>query len=237
MIDLYATGSPNAVKIFIALEEMGLEYELHLIDLIKGANFEPEFVTLSPTAKIPVIVDHDAIGGSKHTVFESGAILLYLAEKTGKFQPEDSLQRSDMLQWLMMQMSNVGPYFGQLVHFGRYAPDVTYGCSRYRTIVRNILDVVERRLEQTPFIAGQKYTIADMAFLPWLQPVDFFLGEGASADYPSMKAWIERLSARPAVAKGLQMAADIRAEMPAPSASAPPEKLDRLLGRGAFSRR
>lgn len=237
MIDLYASISPNVVKVVIALEEMSFPYQMHIVELMKGANFDPEFIKLSPTAKVPVIVDRDSPAGRPYTVFESGAILIYLAEKSGRFLPADIVGRNDAIQWLMMQMANVGPVFGQYVHFSRYAPQdkVAYARDRFRTNVRNLLDVIEDRLSRVPFIGGPAYSIADMALLPWMQVIDFILGDGAAARYGAIQAWVQGLSARPAVAKALDVVAEIRGRIITPD-QAPPEVLDRLFGRGSYSR-
>ena len=238
MIDLYASVSPNVVKIFIALEEMALPYATHVIELMKGANFEPDFVKLSPTAKVPVIVDQDSAAGRPYTVFESGAILIYLAEKSGKFLPSDVIGRNETLQWLMLQMANVGPTFGQSAHFSHFAPqdEVAYARARFRTIVRNMLDLINNRLGQVPYIAGSSYTITDMAFLPWMQSVDFILGDGALAEYPNIKVWADGLAARPAVVRALETTADLRRRI-TPRDQAPPEILDRYFGRGAHNKK
>ncbi len=237
MIDLYAMGSPNVVKVIIALEEMHLAYELRPVNITKSDNFTDAFIALSPTAKVPAIVDHNAEGGVPHAVFESGAILLYLADKTESFLPSGAIARSTVIQWLMMQMANVGPYFGQLVHFTRYASseENQYAFSRYKTIVRNTLDVIERRLAASTYIGGEDYSIADMALLPWVHPVEFYLGEGSSARFPSIQNWADRLGARPAVIRAREVAADLRVKLAAAGTGAP-EQLDRLLARGRYSR-
>jgi GST-like protein len=150
MIDLYGMGSPNVVKIFIALEEMGLPYKVIPVDVFGGAQFKAEFTHLNPSAKVPVIVDHDGPGGKPYTVFESGAILIYLAEKSGQFLSKDPVAKYDTLQWLMVQMTGVGPMFGQYVHFMRFAPKGNeYALDRYRTQARRVLDVLEQRLGTT----------------------------------------------------------------------------------------
>src|SRR5215467_5607382 len=162
MIDLYAMGSPNVVKIYIALEEMGLPYTVHPVDVFGEAQFKPEFLKLNPNAKVPVIVDHDGPGGTPYTLFESGAILLYLAEKTGQCLPKDTIARFDAIQWMMVQMTLVGPMFGQYVHFMRFAPkDNHYALDRYRTQALRALEVLEKRLAAAPFLGGGSYSIAD----------------------------------------------------------------------------
>ena len=167
MIDLYAMGSPNVVKIYIALEEMGLPYTVHPVDVFGEAQFDPEFLRLNPLAKVPVITDHDGPGGKPYTLFESGAILQYLAEKTGQFLPKDPIGRFDALQWMMVQMTLVGPMFGQFVHFMRFAPKGNdYALDRYRTQARRALEALDTRLGVAPFLGGATYTIADIATFP-----------------------------------------------------------------------
>jgi|SRR5215471_20560008 len=145
MIDLYAMGSPNVVKIYIALEEMGLPYTVHPVDVFGEAQFKPEFLRLNPLAKVPVIVDHDGPGGKPYKLFESGAILLYLAQKTGQFLPRDTTEQFDVVQWMMVQMTLVGPMFGQFVHFMRFAPKGNeYSLDRYRTQVRRARQAARR---------------------------------------------------------------------------------------------
>ncbi len=155
MIDLYAMGSPNVVKIYIALEEMELPYTVHPVDVFGEAQFDPEFLRLNPLAKVPVITDHDGPGGKPYTLFESGAILQYLAEKTGQFLPKDPIGRFDALQWMMVQMTLVGPMFGQFVHFMRFAPKGNdYALDRYRTQARRALEALDTRLGVAPFLGG-----------------------------------------------------------------------------------
>ena len=159
MIDLYAMGSPNVVKIYIALEEMGLPYTVHPVDVFGEEQFKPEFLKLNPNAKVPVITDHEGPGGKPYTLFESGAILLYLAEKTGQFLPKGPVGRFDAIQWMMVQMTLVGPMFGQYVHFMRFAPKGNdYALDRYRTQVRRVLATLEQRLGVVPFLGGQSYS-------------------------------------------------------------------------------
>jgi GST-like protein len=147
MIDLYALTSPNVQKIFIALEELGLPYKMIPVDVWKGEQYEPEFLKISPNAKIPVIVDHDGPGGKPFTVFESGAILMYLADKTGKFLPKDTAKRYEAIQWLMIQLTGVGPMFGQWTHFKLFAgPGNDYSMTRYQTEVKRLYEVLEQRL-------------------------------------------------------------------------------------------
>jgi GST-like protein len=232
MIDLYAMGSPNVVKIYIALEEMELPYTVHPVDVFGEAQFKPEFLRLNPLAKVPVIVDHDGPGGKPYKLFESGAILLYLAQKTGKFLPEDTVERFDAIQWMMMQMTLVGPMFGQFVHFMRFAPKGNdYALDRYRTQVRRALDVLDKRVAEAPFLGGASYSIADIATFPWARGVGTFLGKAAEADYPKLMAWVETIAARPAVKRALAAVDDVRART-TQFDKAGAEAMDRLFGRG-----
>jgi GST-like protein len=237
MIDLYASASPNVTKIFVALEEMELPYRAHRVDLMKEEQFRPEFLKLNPLGKVPVIVDQDAASGRPHTVFESGAILLYLAEKSGKFLPTNAPERSEAIQWLVMQVTNVGPMVGQYVHFARFAPEeaTTYARDRYRTQVRRLLDVIEGRLGQSAFIGGAAYTIADIALVPWMRAIDYVLGAGADKDYPKISAWAVGISARPAVVRAVA-ALEAIAAASTPIQQASEQARDRFFGRGAYSR-
>ena len=236
MIDLYAMGSPNVVKIYIALEEMGLPYTVHPVDVFGEAQFDPEFLKLNPNAKVPVIIDHDGgPAGKPYTVFESGAILLYLAEKTGRFLPEDTVGRFDAVQWMMVQMTLVGPMFGQFVHFMRFAPKGNdYSLDRYRTQVRKTLDVLERRLGEAKFLGGSEYSIADIATFPWARNTGALLGKEVEAAYPKAMAWVAGIAARPAVVKALAAVDDVRNKTTQFDKAGDAAK-DRLFGRGKYS--
>jgi len=235
MIDLYAMGSPNVVKIYIALEEMGLPYTVHPVDVFGEEQFKAEFLRLNPVAKVPVITDQDGPGGKAYTLFESGAILLYLAEKTGRFLPKDPIARFDAIQWMMVQMTLVGPMFGQYVHFMRFAPQGNdYSLDRYRTQVRRALEVLEKRLAVVPFLGGECYSIADIATFPWARNVGTFLGKAAEADYPKLMAWAATIAARPSVARALAAVDDVRMKT-TQFDRAGVEAMDRLFGRGRFA--
>jgi GST-like protein len=199
-----------------------------------GAQFEPAFMRLNPNARVPVITDDDGPDGHPQTIFESGAILLYLADKTGRFLPHGS--RHDVIQWLMLQMSSIGPMFGQYMHFFRYAPPGNdYALSRYRTQVRRILDVLEGRLGEAEWLGGDAYSIADIATFPWVRPLSRVFGPGTDADYPRLMQWVARIAARPAAARAIAAAADIAVATTAPG-NAAQETLDRVMGRGAYAR-
>ncbi len=235
MIDFYAMGSPNVVKVYIALEEMALPYTVHPVDVFSGQQFDAEFMRLNPSAKVPVIVDQDGPGGKPYTVFESGAILLYLAEKTGMLLPKDPAARFDAIQWMMVQMTGLGPMFGQFVHFMRFAPAGNdYALSRYRTQVRRVLDVKEQRLAQVPYLGGAEYSIADAATFPWARNVEALLGVGR-AEYPNVTRWVDAVAARPAVVRALAAADAVRARTTAFDKAAP-QVLDKVFGRGAFAK-
>ena len=201
MIDLYYCATPNGWKITVMLEELGLDYHVIAIDLGAGDQFTPEFTTLNPNAKIPVLTDPDGADGKSITLFESGAILLYLAEKTGRFFADTARGKYDVLQWLMFQMGGVGPFFGQANHFNRYAPEpVPYAIERYNNEAARLLGVMDMQLDGRDWIAGD-YSIADMALLGWSH--DFAKDADGYASYPNVQAWYARLLARPAVARGL----------------------------------
>jgi GST-like protein len=190
------------------LEETGLPYEIHPIDIQRGDQFKPDFLKISPNNKMPAIVDTDGPGGKRLSVFESGAILLYLAEKTGKFLPKDVAGRYEAIQWLMFQMGGIGPMLGQAHHFRQYAPEkIQYAIDRYTNEAKRLYGVVNRRLADREFIAGD-YSIADMAIYPWLQPYE---RQGQNIeDFPHIKRWFATMGARPAVQKGMQVLADKR---------------------------
>ncbi len=214
MIDLYSAATPNGQKIHIMLEETNLEYRVIWIDIDKGDQFDPAFLQISPNNKVPAIVDHDGPGGEAIALFESGAILLYLADKTGRFLPEDPRQRWETLQWLMWQIGGFGPMLGQAHHFNRYAPMrpgdpvvLPYAQERYTNEAGRLYGVLDQRLAAHDYVAADEYTIADMAIFPWCR-----LHERQRqdlSDYPNLKSWFERIAARPAVAKDMKRLEDI----------------------------
>lgn len=206
MIDLYTWKTPNGRKISIMLEECGLAYEVRAVDIGSGEQSAPEFVALNPNRKIPVIVDHEGPDGRPMVVIESGAILVYLAEKSGRFMPRDQRSRSEVLQWLMFQMGSVGPMLGQVHHFLRAAPErVQYAVDRYGAEARRIYGVLESRLDGRSWLAGDDYSIADIATFPWIARHDWQRIE--LADYPQVKRWFDALCARPAVQRGMEVPA------------------------------
>jgi len=232
MIDFYALTSPNVQKVFIALEELELPYNTHLVDVWKGDQFTPEFTRINPNQKIPAIVDHDGPGGKPYTVIESGAILLYLAEKTKKLLPSDPAKRFDAIQWLLLQHGGVGPMSGQLVHFSKFAPKdgSDYANSRYRSEVNRLFDVYDQRLAQHAYVGGDEYTIADIAAFPWLRNVELLAIDLGRR--PHVKKWVETLSERPAVKRALAKVATIKSERDTASDAVK----DRLFGRGKYAR-
>jgi GSH-dependent disulfide-bond oxidoreductase len=230
MIDFYALTSPNVQKIFIMLEECELPYREHHVDVWKGEQYTPEFTKINPLQKVPAIVDSDGPAGKPYTVIESGAILIYLAEKTGKFIPHDPLKRYDVIQWLMVQMANVGPMCGQHVHFSKFAPAGSdYGVSRYRTIVNKLFDVYDQRLATSPYVGGNEYTIADIAAFPWLRNTDFLNIDISKR--PHVKAWVDKLNARDAVKRAYAKVAQIKSSRDTASA----DEKDRVFGRGQYA--
>ena len=201
MIDLYSATTPNGQKIHIMLEETGLEYRVEWVDIMGGDQFAPEFLAISPNNKIPAIVDHDGPGGTPVSVFESGAILLYLAEKTGKFLPTEPRARIEVLEWLFWQMGGFGPMLGQSHHFNKYAPErIKYAMERYTNEARRLYNVLDKRLEGRQYVAGD-YSIADMAIFPWCR-LHGRQGQRIE-DFPNVKRWFEAVAARPAVARDM----------------------------------
>lgn len=209
MIDLYTWPTPNGHKVHIMLEECELPYQVHAINIGKGDQFEPEFLRISPNNKIPALTDSDGPGGKPISLFESGAILLYLAEKTGRFLPSDPAARYATMQWLMFQMGGVGPMLGQAHHFRIYAPEkIAYGIERYSNEAKRLYGVMDKRVRESHYMAGPDYTIADMAIYPWLRSAT---NQGIDwADFPALKDWFDRIDARPAVQRGVAVLADAR---------------------------
>jgi GST-like protein len=216
MIDLYYWTTPNGHKVTMFLEETGLPYRIHPVNIGKGEQFNPEFLAISPNNRIPAMVDNEpAGGGAPVSVFESGAILLYLAEKTGRFIRSDLRGRVDVLQWLFWQMGGLGPMAGQNHHFGIYAPEkIPYAIERYQKETNRLYGVLNKRLADRSFIAGDEYTIADMASYPWIVPYE---RQGQRIeDFPHLQRWFEAIKARPATVRAYEKAKEIN-----PSAGAP----------------
>ncbi len=201
VIDLYTWSTPNGRKVSIMLEELGLPYRAIPIDIGKGEQFTPDFAAISPNSQIPAIVDHDAPDGVDYPLFESGAILIYLAEKTGRFFPTELRPRLAVIQWLMFQMGNVGPFLGQAHHFRRFAPEkVPYAIERFDEKTARLYKVLDKRLAESRFLAGDDYTIADIATFPWTARYEW---HGVRLeDHAHVKRWYDEIWARPAVKKG-----------------------------------
>ncbi|MBD2090497.1 glutathione S-transferase N-terminal domain-containing protein [Microcoleus sp. FACHB-1515] len=197
MIDLYTFTTPNGRKASIMLEEVGLPYEVHVIDIRKDDQFTSSYVAINPNSKIPAIVDRD----TDITVFESGAILIYLAEKSGQLLPTETKARFNVLQWLMLQMGSIGPMFGQLNHFKKFAPEkISYAINRYETETYRLYGVLDKQLQTQEYICGD-YSIADIAIYPWVAVYDF---QGLTLDnHPNLKRWTESIAQRPAVQRGM----------------------------------
>lgn len=203
MIDLYTWSTPNGVKVHIMLEEVGLPYTVHPIDIGAGDQFDPAYLELNPNNKIPTIVDNEGPEGKPFVVFESGAILFYLAEKTSRLMPGDPVGRHTVMQWLMFQMGGIGPMLGQCHHFRHYAPEkIPYAIERYTNEAARLYCVLDRRLEKSEYLAG-KYSIADIAAWPWIR---LYERQGQDlADYPNVRRWHDAIKQRPAVQAGLQV--------------------------------
>lgn len=201
MIDLYTWSTPNGRKVSILLEECGLPYRAHPVNIGKGEQFSEAFVAICPNSKIPAIVDSDGPDGRPMALFESGAILVYLAGKTGRFLPQSTRGRYEALQWLMFQMGGVGPIFGQVHHFLRSAKEpVPYAIERYQRETRRLYGVLDKRLGEAAFLA-EEYSIADIATYPWVARHEWH--QVALGDSPNVKRWFDTISARPAVARGM----------------------------------
>ncbi|RXZ43707.1 glutathione S-transferase family protein [Crenobacter cavernae] len=201
MITLYTWGTPNGRKISIALEELGLAYDVKTVNIGENEQFSPEFLAISPNNKIPALVDADGPGGKAISVFESGAILVYLAEKTGKLLPSEGAARFEVLQWLMFQMGGFGPFLGQAHHFNRFAPEtVPYAQKRYNDEAQRLYGVLNSALEGKDFVAGE-FSIADIALYPWAARHEW--QNVKLADFPNVQRWFDALSKRPAFVKGM----------------------------------
>ena len=205
MIDVYTWPTPNGHKVHIMLEETGLEYNVIPVNIGKGDQFEPDFLKISPNNKMPAIVDQDGPGGKPYSMFESGAILMYLGDKTGQFFPTETAQRYLVAQWLMFQMGHIGPMLGQAHHFRNYAPEpIPYAVERYSGEANRLYSVLNIRLADVDYVAGD-YSIADMAIMPWLRYPD---RQGVDLDsYPHVKRWLDAINERPAVKRGLEVLA------------------------------
>ncbi|NVE93493.1 glutathione binding-like protein [Altererythrobacter lutimaris] len=206
MIDFYFWPTPNGHKISIALEEFELDYVTQPINILTGEQHAPDFIAISPNNRVPAIVDYDGPDGRPHTVFESGAILLYLAQKTGKFWPDDPVQRSIITQWVFFQCANIGPMFGQCGHFRGYAAEeVPYAIERYSGETKRLYGLIDRELAKKPWIAGDEYSLADMATYPWMDARQQKLHGIDISAFPNVAAWIEKCETRPGVQRGMAL--------------------------------
>lgn len=204
MIDLYTWGTPNGRKVSVMLEECGLPYQAFAVNITKDEQFAPDFLKISPNNKIPAIVDSDGPDGKPISVFETGAILVYLGQKTGKFLPADPRRFTDTMQWLMWQMGGLGPMLGQAHHFRRFAPEtIPYAVDRYTNETKRLYGVLDRQVAATGWLAAGEYTIADIASFPWIARHEW-QGQ-VLEDYPNLKDWYDRIWARDAVKKGFEV--------------------------------
>ena len=210
-IQLYSLATPNGQKVSIALEEMQIPYDAHKIDIMEGDQFKPEFIKINPNSKIPAIVDPNGPEDKEISIMESGAILVYLAEKSGLFYPKDERQRSEILQWLFFQMASVGPMFGQFGHFYKYVKDKCdhpYPKERYTNEVKRLLAVIDKKLEASKYIASEEISIADFAIFPWVVCLDKFYEASEHLGLKSFKninKWVSEIEQRPKVKKGLNI--------------------------------
>lgn len=231
MIDVYTWPTPNGHKVHIMLEETGLEYRVHPINIRNGDQFKPEFLRISPNNRIPAILDRHGPNGEPLPLFESGAILLYLASKSGRFLPIDMGERWTCVQWLMWQMGGIGPMMGQANHFRRYAKDkIQYAIERYTNEANRLTGVLDKRLGQSEYVACDEYSIADMSIFPWMRGADV---RGVMIDeYPNVKRWFEAIDQRPAVQRGLQVLASEQSSAPHDQ-----KAWDIMFGKTQFQRR
>ena len=245
MIDVYGMSSPNVVKITIMLEELGLPYRQQHVNVFAGDQHASAFLKISPNNKVPVILDEEGPEGAPLAVFESGAILIYLAEKSGRLLPAKGVARVTVLEWLIVQLASVGPMFGQLVHFTRYAPSGNdYSVSRYTSEVRRVFGVLETRLAQAPFLGGSEYSIADVATWPWIRTAatiypwltDAAKAGDALAHWPALGRWFRAIAARDAVQRGVASGERFLEHDRAAFGAADPDAFDRFFNRGKYQR-
>ncbi|MEN3163617.1 glutathione binding-like protein [Tistrella mobilis] len=230
-IDLFYWPTPNGWKISIALEELGLPYTVRPVNIGAGDQFQPDFLKFSPNNKMPAIIDPEGPEGRPISIFESGAILIYLAEKTGRLMPAAPRGRYAVLEWLMFQMGGVGPMLGQAHHFRQYAPEkIQYAIDRYTNEAGRLYNVLDKRLSETEWVAGDDYSIADIAIFPWIVPHE---RQGQSFDErPHLKRWYETMKARPAVSKGLDVGKELRS-----GSATDPKAFQTLFGAAQYQKR
>ena len=230
MIQVFSWPTPNGHKVHIMLEECGLSYQAIPVNIGAGDQFQPDFLRISPNNKIPALTDPDGPDGQPISLFESGAILIYLAAKTGKFMPTSDREKYEVLQWLMFQMGGVGPMLGQNHHFRQYAPEkIPYAIERYTNEAKRLYGVMDRQLASHAYIAGANYSIADIAIFPWLRN---WANQGMDwNDYPHLKEWFDRIGERPAVQRGVAVLADLRKPLTGD------KERDILFGKTQYSQR
>ncbi|WP_458096823.1 glutathione binding-like protein [Roseomonas sp. WA12] len=230
-IEVWSWPTPNGHKVHIALEELGLPYRVAPVNIGAGEQFSPDFLAITPNHRIPAIVDPDGPDGRPLYLFESGAILIHLAEKAGRLIPADPIGRAACLQWLMFQMGGIGPMFGQWNHFANYAPEkIPYAVDRYSKEVRRLYGVLEKRLSEATYLAGEEYSIADIASFPWVRTPD---RRGIDiAEFPAVGRWLDAIASRPAVQRGLAVLADRQRQGPMSAT-----ERDNLFGATQFNRR
>ena len=230
MIDLYTWPTPNGHKVHIMFEEIGLPYNVIAINIGEGDQFEPDYLKISPNNKMPAMVDPDGPNGEPYSIFESGAMLMYLAEKTGQFMPQEMAQRYLVIQWLMFQMGGIGPMLGQAHHFRQYAPEpIEYAVNRYTNEAGRLYNVMDRRLGEVEYLAGD-YSIADMASFPWIRPYE---RQGQDMEeFPNLKRWFDAINERPAVQRGLEVLKEHRRSTPHD-----PKAKEMLFGAAQYQRR
>jgi GSH-dependent disulfide-bond oxidoreductase len=233
MVDVYSWPTPNGHKVHIMLEETGLKYRVHGINIRAGDQFKPEFLKISPNNRIPAIVDPEGPGGRPISLFESGAILLYLASKTGQLLPQDLRARWSCAQWLMWQMGGIGPMFGQANHFRSYSREkIQYAIDRYTNEANRLTRVLDKRLGEASYTAGNEYSISDIAIFCWMRNPE---RRGIDmASYPNVKRWFDEISARPAVQRGVKVLADVQAANAAPHDD---KSWDIMFGKVQFEKR
>ena len=230
MIDVYSAPTPNGHKVHIMLEECDLPYRVHHVDIGAGDQFRPDFLAISPNNKIPAIVDSDGPDQQPISIFESGAILIYLASKTGKFLGDSDRDKYTTLQWLMFQMGGIGPMLGQAHHFRIYAPEkIAYAVDRYTNEAKRLYGVLDRRLEKSSYLAGEAYSIADIATFPWTRS---FANQGVElSEFPHVQRWFNAIQLRPAVRRGVEILAGLKKPLTDDKAR------DTLFGASQYLRR
>ncbi|MBI4195645.1 MAG: glutathione S-transferase N-terminal domain-containing protein [Betaproteobacteria bacterium] len=233
MIDVYSWPTPNGHKVHIMLEETGLRYRVHGVNIRQGDQFKPEFLKISPNNRIPAIIDHEGPGGKPISLFETGAILLYLASRTARFLPVDMHERWACVQWLMWQMGGIGPMFGQANHFRRYSREkIQYAIDRYTSEAKRLTHVLDKRLAESRYAACDEYTIADIAIFPWMRGAE---NRGVKLEeYPNVRRWFEEIDARPAVQRGVKVLAEVQSANQAPHDD---KSWEIMFGKVQFQRR